>query len=69
MIVNDSSSQSRPGTSATNSTELSAKLESSGDNSHSLKSIVEPLAEGNKHHLFHRVAIYIGYTGTTDEQR
>ena len=58
-----------PGISATNSTELSGKLESSGDNSCSLKSIVEPMAEGNECRLHHRVAVYIGYTGRTEEQR
>jgi len=52
-----------------NSTELSTKLETSGDDSCSLKSIVEPMAEGSEHRLHHRVAIHIGYTGRTEEQR
>ena len=58
-IVNDSSSQSGPGISATNSTELSAELESFGDDSRSLKSIVKPLAEGSERCLRRRLWLFI----------
>ena len=59
IIVDGSPSQSGPGISATNSTELSAELESSGENSQSLKCIFEPPRETNSFYIIDYIAIYI----------